>query len=100
VRANFHPDRRIDPNAYAAQNSEQLGLRTEAGAATDQIISRAFKDGDVSADGAKQIRCEQTAKRAADHQRARLMHVWRLQGLSGICLAATPVGSRARFSRS
>jgi hypothetical protein len=71
ARAHIDPDSGIDVQPGAAQDGEQFLARADPGAAIAEIAGGALEDGRVPADGAEQVRGDQPADRAADHQGAR-----------------------------
>ena len=63
----------VEIDAGAVQNFDELRMRAEADAAARQLLGIALEHDDVPADAAHQVRGDQPAERAADHQRARLL---------------------------
>ena len=64
----------IEVDADAAEDIHQLRTGADAGAAAGEVLGVALEHDDVPTDVAQQMRRQQPAERAADHQRATNTH--------------------------
>ena len=85
----------VEVDADAAEDVDELRMGADAGAAAGEVLGVALEHDDVPADVAQQMRRQQPAERAADHQRATITHQAMAQGDQ---TDHGPAGSRGPFA--
>src|SRR5436190_20652291 len=74
IRVDRDPERVIGVNPDATHHVDQRVVRADAGAAAGEILDVALEHVDRKAGSAQEVRGEQSAERAADHDGAALGH--------------------------
>ena len=73
-RVDLDPHGLVEFDADAAKDVDELGMGADAGAAAGEVLGVALEHDDVPADAAQEMRRQQAAERAADHQSASSGH--------------------------
>ena len=73
----------VEVDADAAQNVDELRMRADAGAAAGEVLGVALEHDGVPAGAAQEMRRQQSAERAADHQDASRGHRFNERPASG-----------------